>query len=93
MAPPSQYSSKLSIPLPSEETVSKLIGEAYDPTKTLNVIKMFAGTGDMFPATIGFVKALFHTAGIDPKTREIIALRSAKVLNSRYEWQANALAG
>jgi alkylhydroperoxidase family enzyme len=52
---------------------------------------MFAGTGDMFPATIGFVKALFQTAGIDPKTREIIALRCAKVLNCRYEWLANAV--
>jgi hypothetical protein len=28
---------------------------------------MFAGTEDMFAATIGLVKAIFQTQGIDPK--------------------------
>jgi alkylhydroperoxidase family enzyme len=50
---------------------------------------MFAGTGDLFAATIGLVKAVFQAGGIDQKAREMIILRSAKILNVPYEWQAN----
>jgi hypothetical protein len=54
------------------------------------VIKMFAGTGDLYEATTGLVRAVFQTNGIDPRSREVIILRSAKILNVPYEWQANA---
>jgi hypothetical protein len=37
----------VSIPLPAGEVVRKVIGDLYNPDKVLNVIKMFAGTGDM----------------------------------------------
>jgi alkylhydroperoxidase family enzyme len=50
---------------------------------------MFAGTDDMFEATIGLVEAIFKAEGIEPKTREMIILRAAKVLDAPYEWQAN----
>ena len=89
MANPARYTSKVAIPLPSDETVRRIIGKSYDPEKTLNVIKMFAGTDDMFEATIGLVKAIFKTQGIDPKLREMIILRAATVLKAPYEWQAN----
>jgi alkylhydroperoxidase family enzyme len=65
----------------------------YDPIKTLNVIKMMAGTDDMYAATAGFIKALFQAQGIEAKTREMIMLRAAKILNSPYEWQANVILG
>jgi alkylhydroperoxidase/carboxymuconolactone decarboxylase family protein YurZ len=65
------------------------MGNSYSPEKTLNVIKMFAGTEDLFSATIGLVKAIFQTQGIDPKLREMIILRAATVLEAPYEWQAN----
>jgi alkylhydroperoxidase family enzyme len=65
------------------------MGNSYDPEKTLNVIKMFAGTEDLFDATIGLVKAVFNAQGVDPRTREMIILRAATVLDSPYEWQAN----
>jgi alkylhydroperoxidase family enzyme len=81
--------SKVAIPLPSDEAVRRIIGNSYNPEKTLNVIKMFAGTEDMFEATIGLVKAIFQAQGIDPKLREMIILRAATVLNAPYEWQAN----
>jgi alkylhydroperoxidase family enzyme len=77
--------------LPSDADVKKVMGDAFDPNKTLNVLKMFAGTEDMCQATIGLVKAVFETKGIDPKTREMIILRAAKVLNCPYEWQANVM--
>src|SRR5271170_7494828 len=81
--------SKVAIPLPSDDTVRRVIGKSYNPDKTLNVIKMFAGTEDMFEATIGLVKAIFETQGIDPKLREMIILRTASILDAPYEWQAN----
>jgi hypothetical protein len=45
MAIPTQYTSRITVPLPSEEGVRKVIGDTYDPEKVLNVFKMFAGTG------------------------------------------------
>jgi alkylhydroperoxidase family enzyme len=89
MAGPGNYTSKVAIPLPSDDAVRRVIGNSYSPEKTLNVIKMFAGTEDMFTATIGLVKAIFQTQGVDPKLREMIILRAATVLNAPYEWQAN----
>ena len=89
MAGPANYTSKVAIPLPSDDAVRRVIGNSYSPEKTLNVIKMFAGAEDMFTATIGLVKAIFQTQGVDPKLREMIILRAATVLNAPYEWQAN----
>jgi alkylhydroperoxidase family enzyme len=89
MAHPTHDTPQVAIPLPSDADVRRIIGKSYDPEKTLNVIKMFAGTEDMFDATIALVKAIFDVQGIDPKTREMIILRAATVLDAPYEWQAN----
>jgi alkylhydroperoxidase/carboxymuconolactone decarboxylase family protein YurZ len=89
MAQPAHYTPQVAIPLPSDEVIRRIIGKSYDPEKTLNVIKMFAGTEDLFVATIGLVKAIFKAQGVDPKTREMIILRAATVLDSPYERQAN----
>ena len=89
MAHPAQDTPKVAIPLPSEDVVRRIMGNSYDPEKTLNVIKMFAGTDDLFDASIGLVKAIFNAQGIDPRTREMIILRAATVLHAPYEWQAN----
>jgi hypothetical protein len=58
MTYPRAYPSTVSIPLPSEETVEQMFGKSHQPEKTLNVLKMFAGTEDMFEGTIGIVKAM-----------------------------------
>src|ERR1700722_9461076 len=87
MAYPTAYTSTVAVPLPSEQTVKQMIGKSYDPEKTLNVLKMFAGTEDLFDATIGIVRAMFQAKGVDPKIREMIILRAAKVLNAPYEAQ------
>jgi alkylhydroperoxidase family enzyme len=89
MAPPTPYASTISISLPSEKEVEFLLGENYDEATMLNVLKMMAGTDDMYAPTIGFITALFLTTGVKPTVREMIMLRAAKVLNSPYEWQAN----
>ena len=89
MAYPTAYISTVAIPLPSEQTLRQIMGTSYDSEKTLNVLKMFAGTEDLFEATIAIVKAMFQAKGIDRRTREMIILRAAKVLNVPYEAQAN----
>jgi alkylhydroperoxidase family enzyme len=91
MPPPLAYVSQVTIPLPSDEEVRKIVGEDYDPATMLNVFKMFAGTGNLYAPTIAFVRAIFKAEGISPKIREMIILRAAKVLDSPYEWQANAV--
>jgi alkylhydroperoxidase family enzyme len=89
MTYPTNYQSSVAIPLPDDDLIGRVIGDSYDPNTALNVVKMFAGTEDMFGAIAGLVKAVFSAEGIDPKLRQIIILRAAKVLNAPYEWQAN----
>jgi Carboxymuconolactone decarboxylase family len=86
---PSGHKQSVTVPLPSEEDIRAVIGENYNPDTTLNVIKMFAGTGEFYPVLMGIVRAIFGTPDIDPKHREMIILRSASLLNVPYEWQAN----
>jgi alkylhydroperoxidase family enzyme len=86
---PTKYSTSVFIPLPTDQAIQAAVGESYDPNDALNVVKMIAGTEDMFSGTVGLVKAVFAAEGIDPKLRQMIILRAAKVLNAPYEWQAN----
>ena len=90
MSLPSQDSSLVTVPLPSEEDLQRVIGTFYDSDKTLNVMKMFAGTEDMYPAVIGFIKAVFEARGVNPKLREMIVLRVATKYHVLYEWQAQS---
>ncbi|MFJ9212929.1 carboxymuconolactone decarboxylase [Streptomyces sp. L-9-10] len=89
MAVPTPYTSTVRVPLPEEADIARVIGDGYDPDTTLHVVKMFAGTHDMYPALMGMVKAVFGASGIDARHREVIILRAASVLNCPYEWQAN----
>ena len=89
MAEPTPYQTQVTVPLPSDEDYRKVVGQSYDSGKTLNVLKMLAGTEDMFEPTVGLIKAVFSAEGIDPKLRQMIILRAAAVLNVPYEWQAN----
>jgi len=77
------------VSLPTELALRAVIGPAYDSGSVLNVIKMMAGTEDMYPAAVGFIRALFQAKEIDPRTREMIMLRAANVLKCPYEWEAN----
>jgi hypothetical protein len=89
MSAPSGYKQSVVVPLPSDDDIRAVIGEDYDPGTTLNVIKMFAGTGEFYPVLIGDVRAIFGTPDIDDKHREMIILRAASILDAPYEWQAN----
>lgn len=89
MARPTTYASEVSVPLPTDDEVKAVIGDAMDVDEALNVMKMMTGAGNMFPALVGMVQAVFGEADIDASHREIIVLRAASVLNCPYEWQAN----
>jgi hypothetical protein len=89
MSAPSSYDQSVVVPLPNDGEIRAVIGEGYDPDNTLNVIKMFAGTGEFYPVLTGMVRAIFGTPDIDAKHREMIILRAASILDVPYEWQAN----
>jgi alkylhydroperoxidase family enzyme len=90
MSLPRPDSSLVTVPLPTEEDLRRVIGISYDSDKTLNVMKMFAGTDDMYPAVVGFIKAVFEAHGVNPKLREMIVLRVATKYHVLYEWQAQS---
>ena len=89
MAKPTPYCASVVVPLPNDTEIASTMGDAYDPDTALNVMKMMSGTGNLFPALIGMVQAIFGEPDIDAKHRELIILRAASVLNCPYEWQAN----
>ena len=81
----------LAIPLPSEAAISQLIGLSYDGARTLNAVKMLAGVGDLARPAIDLMHAIFKTATVDAKTREVIILRTAKAVGCEYALRARAV--
>jgi alkylhydroperoxidase family enzyme len=88
-SPPTAYTAKVVIPLPTDDELLPANREKLKLANDLNVARMLAGTDDMFNSTIGIVQAVFQAKDVDVKVRELIILRSAKLLNCPYEWQAN----
>jgi hypothetical protein len=89
MSEPTSYRQSVAVALPSDSDIRAVIGEDYNPDTTLNVIKMFAGTEEFYPALIDMVRTIFGTPDINDKHREMIILRAASILDVPYEWQAN----
>jgi alkylhydroperoxidase family enzyme len=79
------------LPLPSEAAVSQLIGPSYDAARTLNAVKMLAGAGDLAGPAISLMKAVFNTADVDAKARELLILRTAKAVGCDYALRAGAV--
>ena len=77
------------IALPTDAELSKDSAAILAASPPINVLRMFAGTGDMFPALLAMVKAVFYDREIEPRLREVIVLRCAHLLDCPYEWQAN----
>ena len=70
---PMTYAATVAVPLPDDDVIRPVIevyyGSTYQPDTTLNVVKMFAGTGAHFPGVIDTVNAIFGPEGINPKHR------------------------
>ncbi|WP_157134529.1 carboxymuconolactone decarboxylase family protein [Sphingomonas sp. PAMC 26605] len=94
---PTSYAAAVSVPLPDDDVIRPVIeayyGSAYQPDTTLNVVKMFAGTGAHFAGVIDTVNAIFGPEGIDPKHRQTCMMRVAKQCNAPYEWQIHSSIG
>ena len=82
---------ELTIPLPSEASVSQVVGASYNAATTLNAVKMLAGAGDLSGPAISLMQAIFKTANVDAKTRELILLRTAKAVRCDYALRAGAV--
>ena len=65
MGKPTPYRASVVVPLPDEDVIARSFGNGYDPDTALNVLKMMSGTGDLFPALLGMVKAVFGEHEID----------------------------
>ena len=53
MTYPNPDATTIFIRLPSEEAIKTVVGDTYDGASMLNVLKMMAGTEDMYAATVG----------------------------------------
>src|SRR5262249_41612911 len=82
---------RVTIPLPTDAELSADAVAILAQNPPINVLRMFAGTQEMFPALIGMVRAVFYSDDIAPKLREVIVLRCAHLLDCPYEWQANVV--
>ena len=73
---PTTYAATVTVPLPDDDVIGPVIqayyGSPYQPDTTLNVVKMFAGTGAHFPGVIDRVNAIFGPEGINPKHRQTV---------------------
>ena len=94
---PTTYAATVAVPLPDDDVIKGVIeayfGGTYQPEATLNVVKMFAGTGAHFPGVIDTVKAIFGPEGINPKHRQMCMMRVAKAFDAPYEWQIHSAIG
>ena len=94
---PTSYAATVTVPLPDDDVIRPVIeayyGASYQPDTTLNVVKMFAGTGAHFPGVIDTVNAIFGPEGINPKHRQACMMRVAKDCNAPYEWQIHSSIG
>lgn len=94
---PTAYAATVTVPLPDDDVIRPVIeahyGNAYQPDTTLNVVKMFAGTGAHFAGVIDLVDAIFGPEGINPKHRQTCMMRVAKDCNAPYEWQIHSSIG
>ncbi len=94
---PTTYAATVTVPLPDDDVIRPVIeayyGAPYQPDTTLNVVKMFAGTGAHFSGVIDLVNAIFGPEGINPKHRQTCMMRVAKDCNAPYEWQIHSSIG
>lgn len=68
MSSPSDYKQSVTVPLPSDDEIRKVVGEDYNPDTMLNVIKMFAGADEFYPVLVGMVRAIFGTSDMTTST-------------------------
>ena len=86
----SSYWAPVAVAFPDEAEFLAAAGTPHDPDRTLGLVRMLAGTGEMFAPALALMKAVFAEDGLDPKLRQVLMLRMAVIRNAPYEWQMNA---
>lgn len=85
------YSELVRLSLPTDEELSAESLHLVQAGSDLNVLRMLAGTDDMFAPAIGLFKSVFAAEEIEPKVRQMIIMRCATKLQCPYLWRASVL--
>jgi 4-carboxymuconolactone decarboxylase len=69
---------------PQDERVEALLGRLPEPR--INLFRMLANAPALIGPTLRLGEAILTKSDLDPKLRELIILRAARVTGSEYEW-------
>ncbi len=84
---------KVAIPLPRDEELSQANRDQLARMSPINVVRMFAGTEELFLGSLALSQSIFTSKDIDPKLRETLMLRISHLIDCAYEWRANVAFG
>ncbi len=69
---------------PQDERVEAVLGRLPEPR--INLFRMLANAPALIGPTLRLGEAILTRSDLDPKLRELIILRAARVTGSEYEW-------
>lgn len=81
---------QLSFPLASGDLARQVLGEDYDPARTLNGVIALAAAGELAKPAIALMKAVFACSAADARLREAMILRTASRTHCSYAMHASA---
>src|SRR2546429_284442 len=74
------------LPYADPERVPERVREALEAVPPLNVFRMTANAETAFRPWLAFGGALLSSLELDPRVRELVILRVARLCGSEYEW-------
>jgi 4-carboxymuconolactone decarboxylase len=69
---------------PQDERVEAVLGRLPEPR--INLFRMLANAPALIGPTLRLGEAILTKSDLDPKLRELVILRAARVTESEYEW-------
>ena len=69
---------------PQDERAEKVVGRLPEPR--INLFRMLANAPALIGPTLRLGEAILTKSDMDPKLRELVILRVARVTGSEYEW-------
>jgi AhpD family alkylhydroperoxidase len=74
------------LPYVDPDGASERVREALDVVPPLNVFRMVANAESAFRPWLAFGGALLSSLELDPRVRELVILRVARLSGAEYEW-------
>src|SRR2546429_5606128 len=74
------------LPYADPERIPEPVREALQAVPPLNVFRMTANAETAFRPWLAFGGALLSSLELDPRVRELVILRVARLCGSEYEW-------